>query len=291
MKRIIIAICIILTLFLVACSDKQTGIVYEVGQSDSENSISEVKLSAKTYKNLLAKKTKSYTLYGKEYELEYLSSVSGYLYNQDVDIYKYISDSETLQVQFNKKTGKTDGFLWSCLAEQDRSSSEIRTEEQCKDAAYEYFESLTSDAAEYALTDTIVRNATEYTKLYIFEYSRMIEEFKTSDKSQIYVDAYGKIVGYLNTSLGSMKGAVQPNQKYIDGVYSQLKDKLENKYSTKKDKNGYSYEDYSYETNGDNMVFVRLTNGKYAFDINVTATLSVSDRSWYENSRYIVYLD
>lgn len=162
-----------------------------------------------------------------------------------------------------------------------------KSKEECLRIATDYLSAYVEDAGTYDLIKERYVEIPEYDAIYSLVFARVIDGVTTSDQALISITIYGDIVTHKFTSLGQMKGVDLPNLEVMTAIQADVDQKLENIYASVKKDSSVSY-DLS------DMVFVRLSNGKYALEYYYDVQIDLpdgSDRMVYETTHIIAILE
>jgi hypothetical protein len=258
--------------------------VYVVGLDDSNSDIKyDVVLKDEFIEENKLITNKTVEVFGKQYEVTYDETRKGYLYNNDVEIYKYDGDTYVIIVHFSSKNG--DIVKCGYIEKKYENTSEIKTKEECLDIAKKYisnYSSYADDIEQYQLVDENKIGGT-----YSFYFCRFINGMKTIDGIRIDIYDNGSISSIGYSQLGCMKDAELPDESTLSGIRNQVNDKLDEIYGDTAEVYTVNYLDW-------NETFIRLTDGEYAlrFDVKVESVSSNPNvDSLYKSHHFIVYLD
>ena len=293
MKNFIAIICVttIILLCVISCSpmQKKEFVVLEVGEYDSNseaNHKTEISLSPKITKNNLNNTTKAVQYNNTKYDSEYKRTNEGYFYNNKLDIYDYKDGETRITFGINSGTNKIDRYSWvNDNYVKDISKPELSREE-CIEIAWNYLTKYI-DTADYEVVGEKYLTIPEYKAIYEIEFRRVIDGIQTSDCAYIGVTVFGDISDHLFISLGEMANAKLPSDEDMQTIRTKIEEKLKTIYDNVSDKYTVSYEI-------PDPVFVRLSDGKYAFEYDIDVSLAPHDNPDMpisELTKLLVYLD
>lgn len=274
----------------VACSSTKYNVVeaWDYDNVSGAEHKMEFDTNSKKYEKAISPVNKKMNFNNKEYELYYVNSKKGYLYEDDIDFYEYIEKGTNISIGINNKTGRIDSFSWMSInyLESKSNVNELNRDE-CLNIAQKYLADFVDDALEYTLINERYLEMPTYQAVYDFEFSRVIDGMKTSDMAYIGITVYGDIITHLFKNLGEMRNETLPNDDDLNTIYNNINEKISVIYNNVSEKFEISY-DIS------EVVFVKLENGKRAmiFDIDVDL-LNKNDSSLHfgEFTKLLVYLE
>jgi hypothetical protein len=264
--------------------------VLEIGEVDANsegNHVNEVSLIPEIIKKdtIDSKKTINYN--DVDYEAEYDMTSIGYYYQNERDIYQYKSGETITKFGINCVTNKIDSYSFVRLNfKNDITEAEISRDE-CLEIAQKYLAQYI-EITNYELIDERYYPATPTDiPYYNFEFRRVSDGVRTSDCAYIEVSAFGDVESHLFISLGEMKGAKLPSKEDMQTIQVKVDEKLKAIYKDASEK---------YEVTYDNLspLFVRLADGRYAFEYSISVTLRQHDNpefGYSELTKLLVYLD
>lgn len=263
--------------------------ILEVGGYDffsGANHQEEVNLDSVTYTNSLIPADRTLNKNESTYNVQYEHSKKGYLYNNDLDYYRFTETGKNVEVGFNSKTDRIESFSWMDVDYVNGITTEALSREECLDLAKEYLSDYIDDVSEYQLIDERYLEIPEYKAIYDFEFARVIDGVKTSDSAYVGITVYGTVVSHLFTSLGEMENAALPSEEDMHTIRANIDEKIESIYSNISDTYSMSYE-------VEDTVFVKLSDGTYALEYYIVVNLEPSGSfpGIRESTRLLVYLD
>ena len=296
MKKILLLLLAIVLLFPCICSCKTSSnaepyTVYEIASEDyisNANHSSEVKLDYGYSEKFKLIKSKTVTVGNTKCDVKYTETETGYWYNNDIDYYIGTdNEGHDVKIGINTKTGDIDRYF--LISEESEAFFDLteKGRDECLEIAKEYLSNYVDDVENYKITFEKFNKGKEIPSKYFFVFSRYVEELETFDRARIGVNIYGVICEHRFDCLGELKDAKVPNQATLDELDVKVTEKLDEIYSTVKDICTVEYDEI-------NAVFVRLSNGKYAIEYEVTVKLTPFDTNTkmpYETPKFIVYLD
>ena len=116
---------------------------------------------------------------------------------------------------------------------------------------------------------------------------RLIDGVETGDTAVISITVFGDVIGHTFGLLGAMKGATLPSESDIKLIEENVDKKLQNIYSNVTDKYSVSYEI-------PDPLFIRMADGRYAFEYFVEVDLTPKDDTEHtisEVTKLLVYVD
>lgn len=289
MKKIIsIFVSLLLIVSLVACSKAEKYAVLEVGEYDNisgANHKSEITLEIEEFSKTLISAKKNVKVNGVDWDVNYDSSKKGYLYKNNLDYFEKTEGGVYVQLGVNEDTGVVDSYSWVDVKYTENKNVSELTEEDCLDVAEAYLSKyVTSD--EYEVVNVRYMEIPEYKAIYDIEFVRVINGVKTSDKAYIGVTVFGDVISHLFVSLGEMADATLPADEEMKIIEANVDTKLDTIYE-----NVSADYDVSYEIA--DKIFVRLSDGRYAFEYYVTVDLKTKDAPTKitETTKLLIYLD
>ena len=255
--------------------------VYEFNFSGTKHN-QDIKLGETTYFEASSNIPKSINVLGMEYIAKYDESVKGYLYNENIDYYKYTADTYTIEVGLNKNTNIVDycSFAYKNYGENKKGSSKL-TQDECKNIATDILNQYVN-SNDYELTNVEKVSLTTY-NMYRFWFTRIINGIETKDSAYIAITEYGDLSKYIFTCLGEMENAIVPNADELDAIDASVHEKIRLIYSDIPEEYDMKYETRSRE-------FVKLEDGKYAFEYVMVVNLLPKNSNNSNNSE-IIYLE
>lgn len=291
MKKIIaITLMLIVALSCISCSTKTAYTVLEVGDYDyvsDADHVSEYTLKDQTVVEPKMFNEREISFNGETHAYTYDRTKKGYLYGSDVERYKIEEDRWFIELGVNQQTGIIDFFQSADMDYLKQDGLVEKSKEECLRIATDYLSAYVEDAGTYDLIKERYVEIPEYDAIYSLVFARVIDGVTTSDQALISITIYGDIVTHKFTSLGQMKGVDLPNLEVMTAIQADVDQKLENIYASVKKDSSVSY-DLS------DMVFVRLSNGKYALEYYYDVQIDLpdgSDRMVYETTHIIAILE
>ena len=263
--------------------------VFEADCSDNvsgANHLKEIDLSTKNYESSNVERYKTINFNGTDFYLEYDETKEGYLYNNSVDYYRINEQGRYTEIGVNSGNGNIDWFLWRDVNYTKEVGKPQLTKEECRNIATEYFARF-AEISEYELISEGYWDAQESGAFHIFQFVRVINGIQTSDTATIDVSIFGDVLAHRFKSLGEMKSAKLPSESDIKLIEENVDKKLNDIYSNVADEYEISYE-------LPDPIFIRLKDGKYAFEYSVEVNLLYKDSSnqiLSELTKLIVYID
>ena len=289
MKKIIaIFISLLMIISLASCTQTEPYSVLEVGGYDNFSGAdhqSEITLEIENYSKILKSSKKTVKVNGVDWDVEYYASQKGYLYKNNLDCYEKKSDGVYVQIGINEKTGVVDSYSWVDVNYCENKTDPELSEEDCLNIAKTYLNEFI-DSDDYEVINTRYLEIPEYRAIYDFEFVRMIDGVKTSDKANIGVSVFGDVISHLFISLGEMDGAVLPTNEEMQIIQDNVDNKVKDIYDNVSEQYDISY-------NISDKVLVKLSNGKYAFEYYITVDLKTENISpeITETTKLLIYLD
>ena len=206
---------------------------------------------------------------GTDYVLPYEKTEEGYLSNSNYDIYKKIEkNKQYVELFLNRNTKRID--MLSCsdflyLQHLDESAKELDREE-CLMIVQNFLYQYISDFDMYHFSEDLFY-APEFGIIYQFYFSRFVGGIETSDQATIWITAYGDIILYDIRGLGDMQGAELPTDEEMSQVQTGLDAKILEIYQRLEER-------YTIEHTIDDVLFIRLADGRYAFKYRIGAELT-----------------
>ena len=247
----------------------------EFSASDSgvgANHKTEIVLKKTTYSDTTSETLKSINFLGTEYNVKYDKSEKGYYHNEDLDLYKDVTDGYIYDFSVNRDTGRVDKcILYGKNYAQEKEGAKTLTEDKCKNIAVSILNKY-ENADAYTLTNV---ETTSYImegnyKVYRFWFTRIIDGIETKDKAYIVITEYGDLDTYIFTCLGEMKDAVAPTKEELSMMRDAVDEKVKSIYANVEKSYGVEYEIRD-------EYFVRLADGKYAMEYVVDVDLTPND--------------
>ena len=293
MKKFIAIICVttIILLCVISCSSmqKKEFVVLEAGEYDSNSEANhkmEISLSPEIVKKDINNTTKMIKYNNDQYDSKYRKTSEGYFYRNELDLYECEKNQTEFTFGINSDTGKIDRYSWW----NPNYVKEITKPELTRDENLEIARNYLAkyiDTNDYELVDEKYRDIPEYKAIYDFEFRRVINGIQTSDCAYIGVTVFGDISDHLFISLGEMADAELPSDEDMQTIRTKVEEKLKTIYDNVSDKYTVSY-------GIPDPVFVRLSDGKYAFEYDIDVSLAPHDNPDMpisELTKLLVYLD
>lgn len=290
MKKFYICILSIIIAFsLFACSTEKNYKILEVGGYDNLSGAKhseEFEIELKAKEKIFVSKEKNISFNNSEYAVEYDMTAESYLYRTEIDYYEKKESGKRVKFGINTKTGNIDRYsLMDVNYIKEITKSELSRDE-CLEIAWNYLAKYI-DTKDYELVDEKYRDIPEYKAIYDFEFRRVIDGIQTSDCAYIEVTVFGDVVDHMFISLGEMADAELPSDEDMQTIRTKVEEKLKTIYGNVSDKYTVSYEI-------PDPVFVRLSDGKYAFEYDIDVSLAPHDNPDMpisELTKLLVYLD
>ena len=291
MKKVIYSFVLLISLAILftSCHSSVKYKVLEAGGCDNAsgaNHQEEIDLENQVFKKPLLNSHKDIRINDKDYTGKYRNSQKGYLFKNDVDYYESNENGELVQFGINQETGRIDKFSWVKLDYINNKEGSALNYEQCLVVATKYLNDFV-DATEYTLVASRYLEIPEYEAIYDFEFVRVIDGVKSSDKAYVGVTIFGDVISHLFVSLGEMRDATVPSADDFKIIENNVDKKVQSIYSDVYDKYKYSYEIAD-------KIIVKLSDGKYAMEYHLEVTLtsiSSPESSIAERTCLIVLLE
>jgi hypothetical protein len=206
-----------------------------------------------------------------------------------VDYYENKQNGKTTTIGINSHSGRNDKYSYydkNYLDEINKKSATELTRDECFDIARKYFDKF-EDASQYTLVNERYDDIPEWKGAYLFEFRRVIDGIQTCDCAFVRVTVFGDVIGHTFISLGEMEGATLPSESDIKLIEENVDKKLQNIYSNVTDKYSVSYEI-------PDPLFIRMADGRYAFEYFVEVDLTPKDDTEHtisEVTKLLVYVD
>ena len=311
MKKLLIALLILsLSLSLFSCnsvkepqptgtSEKHTENapkeqIITVLEADGEHSFSEVthksEIELKSSSYIDDSKTdsqKTFTFLNNDYTLSYSETRTDYLYGESMIVYSYSSGGKFVEIGADPETDRIIMFIGSSINYYETvDKNQLKTESECLDIAKDYLKEFTNESDAYVLLYETHSGKTESAAIHSFTFSRKINDLETYDSVLISLTAYGDLLGIRFRSFESMKDATVITSDQLKKVDAAINEKIENIYKDQKST-------YNISHKYDNILYLRLADGKYVleYDVSVTLTQKDSENICYDRARLIVYID
>lgn len=290
MKKIIAClffVAIFVSLF--SCSNSKQYDVLEVGGYDNlsgANHSEEISIALETKEKILIDREKNISFNGSDYAVEYDNTAESYLYRSEVDYYEKNEPGRMVKFGINAKTGNIDRYSWVDVNYAKEIDKPEISRDECFEIAQKYFANYI-DVSEYEFVDEYYREIPEFKACYEFEFRRVIDGIRTSDCAYIDVTVFGDVVNHMFISLGEMKDAKLPSSEDMQTIRTKVEEKLKAIYDNVSDKYAVSYEI-------PDPIFVRLSDGKYAFEYDIGVSLAHHDNPDMpvsELTKLLVYLN
>ena len=290
MKKIIVCLLFVaLLISLFSCSNSKKYEVLEAGNYDNlsgANHTEEISIALETKEKIFIDREKNISFNGSDYAVEYDNTAESYLYRTEVDYYESEETGKLVEFGINTKTGNIDRYSWVDVNYAKEIDKPEISRDECFEIAWNYLTKYI-DTKNYELINEKYRDIPEYKAIYDFEFRRVIDGVQTSDCAYIEVTVFGDVVGHMFISLGEMADAKLPSDEEMQTIRTKVEEKLKTIYDNVSEKYTVSYEI-------PDPVFVRLSDGKYAFeyDIGVSlAPLNNPNMPISELTKLLVYLD
>ncbi len=284
-KILIITLLIIIALNIGSCKSSREFRVVEAGEFDRSspaNHSAEISLIDEDYKkeSVADKKVKINNM---DINGTYKNSKKGYLFNSDQDVYEYKKDNIYIQFAVDNDTGMVSRYSdMSMDYLQTKGDAEQLTQEQCVEVAAEYLKRYI-DIGEYSLLQADYLKIPEYTAIYNLEYVKLIDGIKTSDKVYIGVTVYGDVIMHLFGTVDAVNDKAVPTDEEFQKIDEKINEKIDGIYSSIKDKYAYSYQ-------VEDKVLVRLSDGSYAMEYELTVDLKSLNSSSADIAEFVKLL-
>lgn len=290
-----ITLCVVITMLLslVACKKENNNIqqtevstaekvevqfekysILEVGGYDYYSKAKHnpsINLSTEDVKDISVLKNKVVKINDEEYEVEYNNTSKHYLYASDIDNYKKIVNGNSIEIGINKKSSRIDSYL---IINNDYmntvDTNKVKDKDTCVEIAKKYLSTYIDDAESYIATDAKYVKLSTYDAIYNVKLVRVIDGIETCDQAYIGVSIYGDVMMHLFTSLGEMKNANLPDSNMMLMYKNDVQQRLDSIYNTVQ-------EEYSITYNEPQIRFIRLADGKFAFEYTFDVELQPKD--------------
>jgi hypothetical protein len=205
----------------------------------------------KTEKNPQAKPYISGNINGESYRVEYKDSTIRYRWQGNTDNYK----NEDMKISVNQDTGNIDFYhKWDNIRDKDIGR------DNCFLKAQQYLSEYVDDALEYSLIceeryDPICR--------YQFWFAKIVNGVRLS-KVRIGVSFAGELTLHDFTELGCVREEELPSQENMANIEAAVDMKMQAVYG----------EEYVYEYEFVDVVFLRLADGTYAMQYDIAADMT-----------------
>lgn len=246
--------------------------IFETGAFDNYSEANhqiEIELETTEKIDTNAEQQVNFSFSGTDYVLPYKKTVEGYLSNSNYDIYEKIEkNKQHVEFFLNRNTKRIDmltcsDFLY--LQHLDESAKELDREE-CLMIVQNFLYQYISDFDMYQLSEDLF-DPPEFGIVYQFYFSRFVGGIETSDQATIWITAYGDIILYDIRGFGEMQGAELPTDEEMSQIQAGLDAKILEIYQRLEDR-------YTIEFEIDEVLFIRLADGRYAFKYRIGAELT-----------------
>lgn len=246
----------------------------------------EIEFNVETYQKKFKSKQTA-TVNGKKISGDYSMSKKSYLFNSDVDYYEYSKDGCKVQFGINSKTGVVDSYSYVDMNyPTSKSGAASLTENQCADIALQYF-SQYADTDKYSLIASNYLEIPEYGAIYNFEFAFLVDGIQTSDSAFIGVTIYGDVISHMFTTLNEFEGLKPPSNEDNKVIAANIDAKIKNMYDSISD-------EYDYSWNHTEKMFVKLSDGTYALEYDISVVLAPQNalaKEAVETVKLLVYID
>lgn len=278
MKKVIVIICVILMLFsLPSCATETKFTVLEIGGYDHRSGADHrAEFTQKLERSIDDKQDqkRDFQINEEQYSLDYDYTQKGYWYNSEVDVYrKQDADRRMVEIRVNRESGAIDGYRWYDPNYVETVDTDEISRDECISIAKDYLRSYVEDIEQYELVRDQYWKSPEFNACYDFGFVRVIDGVSTLDKASIWVTAYGKVVLHSFTCLGEMKDAKLPSQDDMKLIRAAVDEKIKETYQSVEQKYDIEYTVDDFE----DVVFMRLEDGSYAIQYDITVRLTPKD--------------
>ena len=254
--------------------------VFDAKQYDSsESSVQanhsiDIVLRNNAYLDEDAEEKIAYSDNGVKAEYTYKQSFKGWLYNDDVHIYRSRSNGMGTELLIDARTKNVIGYLGIPC---DRKNGEQSyTREQRYEIAYDFLSEHVDDPENYKWDPDMGVGIS------FFWFYRYIGELKTCDYMSVAVDDVGTVYAFNQKNLGEMKNVNPIPEELLQSVYRTLEEEAKSIYRLL----GEEGCTWSYEAEIDQLV--RMKDGSLALDCNVQATITTQDGKTFGDGAWFI---